>query len=286
MSRKTTSWIVAAAALLAPLAATAQEGEPYTLEAMEATNGILKAQWMDIRVEQVEVLSLGQARASSRIHRQPFRWVAGDTRRAADGNRLTYLVDLADLSAPGLASAQAEAAIDRAVATWASQPCFQQKVSVAKRLSSGADPDIFDSHFGYGGFGDWRSADVVLAGWLPPSFFEAVTGSDGQTILALSVTFIFVGRDGNPTDLDRDGYLDTAANEIYFNSGFDWSAGGGGAGMDVETVALHELGHSLGIGHIGPPPTAVMNPVYAGYRPELLPLDQAALCTIWGAWPH
>jgi hypothetical protein len=102
-------------------------------------------------------------------------------------------------------------------------------------------------------------------------------------VVALSVTFIYVGPDGEPTDLDGDGYLDTAHNEIYYNQGFSWE---GGAGLDVESVALHELGHTLGIGHLDPPPEAVMNPVYAGARTEIQPLDHAALCSVWGAWPN
>lgn len=281
MSRKAASCLAVAVALFAPLAGGAQEGDPYTLVAMSDANGGLKAQWMDIRVEQIEVLSLGQGRASSRLHRQPFRWVPDDPRRAADGTRLTYLIDGVD-GPPGVSAGDAEAAIDRAWVAWSAEPCLQ-RAGVVKRADQGADPDIFDAHFGYGGFGNWRAADVVLAGWLPASFFDAVTG-DGDNILAMSVTFIFVGPDGQPTDLDGDGHLDTAANEIYFNEGFSWSTAG--TGMDVETVALHEIGHSLGIGHIGPPPVAVMNPVYSGSSGSLMPLDRAALCTIWGSWPQ
>jgi len=48
-------------------------------------------------------------------------------------------------------------------------------------------------------------------------------------------------------------------------------------GIDVETVALHENGHSLGLGHFGPPPDAVMNPVYAGIRHVPLSPDDAAM---------
>jgi hypothetical protein len=256
----------------------AQEGDPYTIQAINDANGVLKAQWMDLRVEQVEVLSVDQGRPSARLHRQPFRWVTNDARRAADGNHLTYLVQQSGVSR------EAEAAVDRAMATWSADSCLG-KALVVKRPDTGIDARIFDAHFGYGGYGDWRAADVVLGGWLPPSFFDAVVTDGGHTVLAVSVTFIFVGPDGQPTDLDRDGFLDTAASEIYFNDGFDWTAGGG-KGFDVQTVALHELGHSLGIGHIGPPPTAVMNPVYAGVRPDLLSLDHAALCSAWASWPR
>jgi hypothetical protein len=282
MSRNAMRWL-ATAALLVPLAAAAQEGDPWTLEAMEEVNGGLKAQWMDIRVEQVEVLSLGQARASSRLHRQPFRWVAGDARRDADGDLLTYMVDRTD--GPGSAALPAgfEAAIDRAAAVWAAEPCLR-KAGVTKRPDTGVDADIFDSHFGFGGFGNWKSADVVIGGWMPPAFFEAVTGEGGgASVLAMSVTFIFVGRDGVPSDLNGDGYHDTAANEIYFNDAFSWMVG---SGMDVETVVLHELGHSLGIGHLGPPPRAAMNPVYSGAQAQLMPLDRAAVCSLWASWPR
>jgi len=291
MNRKLGFWLPAVLMICAPMAALAQEqvqgeGDPYTLQTMYEFNGTLRGMWMDLRVEQVEVLTLGQGRASSRLHRQPFRWVASDPRRKADGDRLTYLVDTADIASSRVLPASAETAIDRAMKTWSRSSCMQ-KVGVVKRAADGSDPDIFDAAYGHGGFGDFRDADIVVAGWLPPGFFESVISPDsGKTVLAMSVTFIFVGADGQPTDIDGDGYLDTAANEIYFNSGFSWKAPGTAGVMDIESVALHEIGHSLGIGHIGPPPTAVMNPVYGGARTELLHLDHAALCTVWAGWPR
>lgn len=276
-----------AAMLLAPSVLHAQEGDPYTVETLNEFNGGLKALWMDlgIQVEQIEVLTVGEGRASTRLHRRPFRWVPGDPRRLADGSNLTYLVDQVGLAASGLDAAKAEAAIDGAMESWSSIPCLSSKAAVVKRTDSGADPDIFDALNGYGELGDYRLADIVHAGWMPPSFFDTISGpGSGEAVLAFSVTFIYVGADGNPTDLDRDGYLDTAANEIYYNEGFSWLLDGG-RGMDLQTVALHELGHALGIGHIGAPLVAVMNPVYAGEHRGLEPLDQAALCSVWGTWP-
>ncbi|MES1244364.1 MAG: matrixin family metalloprotease [Acidobacteriota bacterium] len=269
-------------ALLAPVTARAQEGDPYTIETMEEFNGGLKALWMDLRVEQIEVLTRGLGRASSRLHRQPFRWVAGDPRRNADGANLTYLIDRKGISA-GLDPLQAEATLDKAMKTWGSDSCFK-KSPLIKRTDTGADADVFDSLLGYGGLGDYRLADVVHAGWMPPSFFDAVNGpGSGDTILAFSVTFIFVDADGNPTDLNNDGYFDTATSEIYYNDGFSWLQGKPGS-IDLESVALHEIGHSLGLGHIGPPLEAIMNPVYSGSR-KLFSIDHAALCGIWGRWP-
>lgn len=274
--------------LLAPVAARAQEGDPYTLETMEEFNGGLKALWMDLRVEQIEVLTLGEGRASSRLHRQPFRWVANDFRRRADGANLTYLIDTQDISA-SLDAAQAEATFDKAMKSWSGRSCLLglMGVKIVKRPDTGADPDLFDAMLGYGGLGDFRLADIVHAGWMPPSFFDAVNGAgSGDTILAFSVTFVFVGPDGEPTDMNRDGYLDTAASEIYYNDGFSWLPGSGDHAVDLESVALHEVGHSLGIGHVGPPLEAIMNPVYSGVNRSLLPLDQAILCSVWGRWPN
>ena len=57
-------------------------------------------------------------------------------------------------------------------------------------------------------------------------------------------------------------------------------------GADPGAVALHENGHSLGLGHFGPPPDAVMNPVYAGIRQSPLQPDSSGMCAIWSSWPN
>lgn len=275
-------------ALLAPVARAQDtaDGDPYVLRAMNDFNGVLRAEWMDLRaewmdlriqVEQVELMTVGRERAVSHLHRQPFRWVAGDPRREAQGNALTYLVDLSGGADPK----GDEAAVDRAMGTWRADSCFQKSALI--KQPGGVDAGIFDSLYGYGGFGDYRAADVVHAGWMPADFFERVSGpGGGKSVVALSATFIYVDRYGNPSDLDGDGYLDVAHTEIYYNQGFSWGAGG----LDLETVALHETGHTLGLAHVGPPPAAVMNPFYAGPRRSLEPIDHAAICQVWGASPR
>lgn len=285
MSRKANVWLPVVLAFCAPLAVAAQEGDPYTLQAIDSANGVLKAQWMDLRIEQVEFLSADQARDKVKLHYQPSRWVAGDARRAADGNRLTYLVHVpAERTPAGLSAGDAETAISHAMAAWSSDSCMK-KVGVVKRPDAAADPDIFDAQLGFGEAGDWRAADVVFAGWMPPAFFDAVVAGGGRSVLALSVTFIFVGPDGEPTDVDLDGSIDTAASEVYFNDGFDWSVDGS-PGFDVRTAALHEIGHSLGLGHVDPSHTSAMNPVYAGPVAGLASKDHSALCPLWASWPR
>ncbi len=142
-----------------------------------------------------------------------------------------------------------------------------------------------------------RRTGAAYQYWYPRAFFEAAGGpGGGRGILAFSVTFIWVDEAGNPTDFNNDGYLDTALNEVYYNNTFGdpgddragnpWAIGQPLPAIDVQTVALHENGHSLGVGHFGPPPTAVMNPVYADVRLQPLGTDHAAICTILAQWPN
>jgi hypothetical protein len=277
----------------------AQSGaaDPPILAKIKQINRQLASSGLNIAVEQVEFFTFGQGRPSFRIHQQPFRWVANDARRLADGDKITYLVDQSDgKTSSGLTSAQTEFAIDRAMDTWQAQAPLRN-VDLVKRGDTGEDPDIYDSFFGFGKLGNPFLADIVNAGWLPRAFFEEAGGpGGGRGILAFSVTFIFTEDDGTPTDINGDNYLDSALNEVYFNDTFGkkgtdragnpWGIDILLPGIDVETVALHENGHSLGLGHFGPPPDAVMNPVYAGIRHNPFDIDVSGLKTIWSTWPN
>jgi hypothetical protein len=278
-------------------AATPQQGEgdPAVLAKMQQINYQLQAMGLHLAVEEINFITIGNGRPANRIHQAGLRWVANDPRRLADGTNITYLVDQSDgATSSGLTNAQTEAALDRALATWDAHKCLK-KTDIIKRADSGADPDIFDAFFGFGGFGDPFLADIVEAGWLPPAFFDAVGGpGGGNGILAFSVSFIFTDGFGNPTDINNDHYLDTALNEVYYNDNFGapgprvgnpWGINIALPGIDVETVGLHENGHSLGLGHFGPPPAAVMNPIYAGIRQTPLATDSAGMCAVWASWP-
>ncbi|MFQ5772803.1 MAG: matrixin family metalloprotease [bacterium] len=272
-----------------------EEGDPAVLAKMHEINEQLAAQGLNMAVESIEFFTIGAGRPSNRIHQQDFRWVANDPNRLAQGIDITYLVDQSmGATASGLTNAQTEAAIDRAMTTWDNEKALK-KVDLVKRPDPGSDVTIYDWFFGFGGFGNYLAADIVNAGWWPRAFFEAVGGpGGGRGILAFSVTFIWTSG-GVPTDINGDNYLDTALNEVYYNDTFGdpnddragnpWGINIPLPGIDVETVALHENGHSLGIGHFGPPPDAVLNPVYAGIRQSPFPADQAGMEAVWASWP-
>src|SRR5436190_1766384 len=197
------------------------EGDPAVLAKMQQINYQLQAMGLHLAVEEINFITIGNGRPASRIHQSGERWVANDPRRLADGSNITYLVDQSDgATSSGLTSAQTEAALDAALATWNAHKCLSN-TNIIKRPDTGADPDIFDSFFGFGGFGNPFLADIVEAGWLPPAFFEAAGGpGGGNGILAFSVSFVFTDGAGNPTDINNDHYLDTALNEVYYNDNF------------------------------------------------------------------
>ena len=290
---------ISAAVVAVALASFSQNlaGQSSGLSRIFEINQQLLASGLRLAVAEVDFYTIGQARPSFRIHQQPFQWVASDPRRQAEGDHITYLVDQSDgRTSSGLTDADTEPAIDRALSTWQLDPSLQ-KVTIVKRPDNGRDPDIYDSFFGFGRFGNPFLADIVNAGWLPREYFETVGGpGGGRGILAFSVTFVFTDDDGVPTDINNDGYLDTALNEVYYNDTFGnrrtdragnpWAVDQPLPAIDVETVALHENGHSLGLGHFGPPPTAVMNPVYGGILQMPLSADSAGMKAIWGSWPR
>lgn len=272
---------------------------------IEAANDVLAAD-VGIVIDSVEYFTIGGGRPTDRILQGDSRWVPYDPRRVAQNADLTYLVDQSDgATTSGLSNAQTEAAIDAAMTTWSKDKCLK-KVPVIKNTDWGLDPDIFDGVLGMGGMGNPFLADIVFGGWMPPDFFFALDPVDGDRILAVSVSYIFIyypDYENNPyyylpTDINGDNYMDRALNEVYFNDawGMDldqyhldhpWNVGKAALpDIDVETVALHESGHSFGVGHFGPPPSAVMNPIYAGPLTKPKPVDSAGMCAMYGSWPN
>jgi hypothetical protein len=75
----------------------------------------------------------------------------------------------------------------------------------------------------------------------------------------------------------------TAAGDIHFDTGDLWDLSDVGAGFNIFRVALHEIGHAIGLGHESAV-TAVMNPFYTESTPlTLLADDIAGAQFIYGA---
>jgi Matrixin len=73
----------------------------------------------------------------------------------------------------------------------------------------------------------------------------------------------------------------TAAGDIMFNSTVDWSIGS--SGFDIETVALHEFGHALGLGDESTDSAAAMYYEYNGLKSSLDSDDIAGIQSLYGA---
>ena len=71
----------------------------------------------------------------------------------------------------------------------------------------------------------------------------------------------------------------TFGGDVHFDIAENWTNGGGG-GTDFLTVAIHELGHSLGLGHSGA--QSVMQPFYAGTQHNLYLDDILGIQAIYG----
>lgn len=249
--------------------------------------------------------------ANNRQLRLPSRWVPGDTRRDADGNRLTYVTyrgaepafGLAVLNASGVGDpAAVEAAIDNSFATWNAMQC--SNVELVRRDEAGFWPSAV---FNLGG--NPYVADIVTIGFLPGIYFDAFVGAGAsQNVLGVTFTFVFGTNmpDGTfvPSDVDNDGRNDTALKEVWYNNAFLWRTNPTVPGTDIETVALHENGHALELGHFGMihatfnngkgnnrpgtlhvSPRAVMNAIILGDLRAPLGTDNAAYCGNFSDWP-
>jgi hypothetical protein len=147
--------------------------------------------------------------------------VPGDTRRVwsgADPNTINGTDDVQD-TADVTAAAQATA-IANAMGAWEGQKCSQPG------LNGGTVGFDTGAIFPLNPVPRPIAADVMHSGFRPGALFLAAFGPAGANILGVTFTFIF-DDGGVPTDIDNDGYFDTAFTDIYYNDGFSWQTTGG-----------------------------------------------------------
>lgn len=215
-------------------------------------------------------------------------FVPGDARRSWSsngGNGITYAIDHGDGTPVfgGVSEADASAALQRAMGTWAGAQCSE--LSMSENPDFGLDIGLIAFFNGLGG-SPFVFGDVQHAG------FDEIDFSGG--VIGATFTFIFTSG-GVPTDIDGNGMADVAFREIYYDPSFNW-ADDGSSNIDIETVALHEAGHGLSQGHFGnlflkngalsASPRAIMNAFYGGPQRSLLGTDNAGHCSNWANWPN
>lgn len=249
--------------------------------------------------------------ANDRFRGIGAEWVKGDPRRAGragltyafGSNRsvlpLTRNPDGSNLHPVPLA--QLDAQIEEAMDAWRARTCSAAPI-VRVAVAPGTDPDFLDEYFnGLPSSANYaQPADVVQAGWMPSQFFRNIAGPSGNNIIGVTFTFIFVDNSGTPTDINRDGKLDTALSELFYNTRFAWGSNAAPNVVDFYSIIAHETGHALGLGHFGKvfvtkkagadgiqiadikyAPYALMNAVYVTGRNEIAGTDNSSFCQIW-----
>lgn len=323
---------VSAAAALCACSMTA--GAQTMEDAISIANTQLANSQLAYRIAYAEYLTLGE---SAELGREVFAkdvgnkqlgadFVPGDPRRIWNSILWSGLVGPTDISTGvddvdvtqnlsagnTLQPGEDLAAFHTVNGTWDAVECSDiDLVDIGD--SGGFDAGVVQASFGFGGSFE-VPVDIAHAGMVPPAFFDAFAcgapGSGcGNNILGVAFTFIWLDEAGNPTDVDRNRKLDVAFREIYYNDRHPWQDNpkdqlGDGA-IDLESVALHEMGHGLSQAHFGTvaavdrnrdgfvqldeiqvSPQAVMNAIHTVAGRTVEGTDLGGHCSNWGQWPR
>ena len=281
---------------------------------MAATNARLQAAGAAYSIQRAEILfastsaeirsSANVVYANDRARLQAVRWVPGDARRGGH-TTLTYASFAPAMYAmtPAGGVVSGAAAVDAAAATWNAVPCSRVRLQKVA-LPAGMMPSARIALNGY------RNApgavDVGVVGWVPAYIFQAIFGPQvGPSVVGVTFTYGFTTSPGGSeyTDVDRDGKGDIAFTEVWFQNGpprMSWTTAAstafGATGYDAQSLALHELGHSLGLDHFGRlfengrgevqgAPFAVMNASAIFSQRAPAGSDVSALCSSYAGWP-
>lgn len=276
------------------------------IQLAEVLNSTLFAN-SNYKVTEVDIYSVADAATTVETVNQQFqstltsRWVPNDTRRNWNGDN--DLNDIDWMAFTPLASANgginAGPVYDAMYDKWEKEG-FCKTLNIDKTLydASMGNPSLILS---IGGLPPAENplADVSVVGFLPAEVMQSVLGS--PNVLGVAFSFVFIDPiTGLPVKTTR-GKDDKAYTEVWFNNGFTWSNGVAPGKIDIQSVVLHEFGHTLNLGHFGIlqrftfedgsaslvyQPVNTMNALYIGQPRNFLgPNDKGNYCEAWGSWP-
>ncbi|HWE42065.1 MAG TPA: hypothetical protein VG432_06155 [Gemmatimonadaceae bacterium] len=282
----------------------------------------LEAAGSKLRVTRAELLVDGNSWdgsstviiANNRSRGLSSEWVAGDPRRdgrvgvtwafgsSHPGRPVTRNPDGSNLRL--VSFAELDTQLEEGLAAWRNLSCSSAPITRVA-IPMGTDPDYLDDYFrvrhpspNYA-----QPADIVESGWQPSSFFTAIAGPSGNSIIGVTFTFHFVDDvTGQPTDIDNNGKWDEALAEIFYNTRFAWGNSQANNVVDFFSIITHETGHAMGLAHFGKvfvtqqdaadgisiadikyAPKAMMNAVYVTGRSEIAGTDNSSFCQIWAS---
>lgn len=273
--------------------AAAPTGTPGERAAQLAkgVNARLAAKGSKLRLTGAYFFTVGRGVPPFRSHNFDARWPS---------RNLTYYLDASDFTTNAPKSA-VEAALVNAYETW--DAVGNISLNLTRVPDNQANPDLLDAInlnpdgtcSLFDGITDtgWQGpyADIVQGGWLAPDYFGKCLGS--EDIIAVTWTF------SDPADLNHDQFNDIQYVEQYFNARWGYVTGGSvyldfDGPFDIQSIAVHEDGHALGLDHTGGPnanqpfklhpngrvfsPEAIMNPFnLGGEKRSLFPVDLASV---------